>query len=48
MEEDKYIDQVKGFPEIFRTFTLYARAVTIVSAVFCGVAESWKQYQVSP
>lgn len=48
MEEDKYVDQVKYFPEVFRTFTLHARAVTIVSAVFCGVAESWEQYQVNP
>lgn len=48
MEEDKYIGQVKHFPEIFRTFTLYARAATIVSAVFCEVAVSWEQYQVSP
>lgn len=47
MEEDKYVDQVKYFPEVFRTFTLYARTVTIVSAVFCGVAVSREQYQVS-
>lgn len=48
MEEDKCVDQVKYFPEEFTTFTLNARAVTMVSAVFCGVSVSWEQYQVNP